>query len=244
MTINKFGYYTEENIHPGFSVDCVIFSFHKGKIKVLLRKFELEDYWSLLGGFMFVNEDADQAAYRVLESHTGLKDIYLKQFHLFSDPERTNIETNTNYVKQNATVRDEGQWLIRRFITMGYYALVKYDNVELPMSPNTTLKWYDIYKLPHLQSDHENIIKTAMSIIRAMLPVVPVGYELLPEKFTMSELRRIYEIILERTFDRRNFQRKVLADGRVEQLAETKVGKVYNPPILYQFKSPDIGLIF
>jgi len=239
MTLNNFNLYTEENIHPGFSVDCVIFGFHKGKIKVLLRKFDLEDYWSLLGGFMFNQENADQAAHRVLEFHTGLKNIFLKQFHLFSNPNRTNITQNMDYVNKNATPDNDGKWLLRRFISMGYYALVKYENVKLPLSPDETLKWYDIQKLPHLQSDHKNIIETALIMIRSMLPLIPIGYELLPEKFTMTELRKIYEIILGKTLDRRNFQRKTLSEGRVIQLNETVSGKTYNPPILYTFISPD-----
>lgn len=238
ITNNNFKCYNEENIHPGFSVDCVIFSFNKGKINVLLRKFELEDYWSLLGGFMFNHEDADEAAYRILESHTGLKNIFLKQFYLFSDPKRTDIEQNRDYLIKNASKNHNGHWLLRRFISLGYYALVKYDEVQLSGSPDETLKWYDINKLPHLQSDHNDIIKTALKTIKAMLPVIPIGYELLPEKFTMTELRKIYEIILGKTFDRRNFQRKVLSDGRIVQLEETKTSKTYNPPILYTFKHP------
>lgn len=243
MGTKEFELYTEESIHPGFSLDCVILSFHKGKIKVLLRKFELEDYWSLLGGFMLNNEDADQAAYRVLEFHTGIKNIFLRQFHLFSDPDRTDIAKNREYVNRHAISEDKGKWLIRRFISMGYYALVKYEDVKLPTNPEELVKWYDISKLPHLQSDHKNIINTALEMIKSMFPVIPVGYQLLPEKFTMTELRKIYEIILQKKFDRRNFQRKVLADGRVEQLEETKTERVYNPPILYRFKSPDIGII-
>ncbi|NDV70148.1 NUDIX domain-containing protein [Dysgonomonas sp. 25] len=233
-------YYKEEDIHPGFSVDCVIFSFHKRKLQVLLRKFALEDYWSLLGGFMYNHEDSEQAAYRILEHHTGTRNMFLRQFHLFSDPTRTDMEQNKNYINRNASSEEEGKWLLRRFITMGYYALVKYDNVKLSAAPDESLKWYDIQKLPHLQSDHENIIKTALKTIRAMLPVIPIGYELLPEKFTMTELRKIYEIIMEKEFDRRNFQRKILSEGSVVQLDETVSGKTYNPPILYSFRAPDM----
>jgi hypothetical protein len=239
MRIDKLWPYNADNIHPGFSIDCVLFSFHKGKIKVLLRKFELEDYWALLGGFMFNHENAEQAASRILEFHTGAKHIFLKQFHLFSDLSRTNIEKNKDYVNRNKNQENDGKWLIRRYISMGYYALIKYNDVTLSMAPDETLKWYDIHKLPPLQSDHENIIKTALATIRSMFPVVPIGYELLPEKFTMTELRKVYEAVLEKTFDRRNFQRKILSEGQVIQLEETKEGKTYHPPILYTFASLD-----
>lgn len=239
-----FKYYTEDNIHPGFSVDCVLLSFHKGKIKVLLRKFALGDYYALLGGFMFNHEDANQAAHRILQERAGIDNIFLKQFYLFSDPNRTITSQNQEYVKINAESEAEGKWLIRRFISMGYLALVQYDKVTLSKCVDETLNWYDINKLPPLQSDHANIIKIAMERISMLFPVIPVGYELLPEKFTMTELRKIYEIFLDKKLDRRNFQRKILSNDCIEQLDETLEGKSYNPPILYRFKSPDIGLAF
>lgn len=235
MSTNKFWPYNEENIHPGFSVDCVILSFHKGKLKVLLNKFSLKDYWSLPGGFMFNSEAADEAAYRILKTRTGLTDIFLKQFYLFSDPKRTIMKQNIDFVERNETTKGEGQWLLRRFVSLGFYALVKYDEVKLTTVDGELSKWYDINTLPSLYSDHENIIKTALETIRTMLPVIPIGNELLPEKFTMTELRKIYEIILGKTLDRRNFQRKILSEGYVVQLDERKSSQVYNAPILYSF---------
>ncbi|WP_085534981.1 NUDIX hydrolase [Massilibacteroides vaginae] len=244
MKSDDLKYYTEDNIHPGFSVDCVLLSFHKGKIKVLLRKFALDDYYSLLGGFMFNHEDANQAAHRILEERSGIKDVFLKQFYLFSDPNRTITSQNKDYLEINAESENEGKWLLRRFISMGYVAIVQYDKVVLSKDAGETLKWYDINKLPPLQSDHANIIEKAMDSIRMVFPVVPVGYELLPEKFTMTDLRKIYEIFLKKKLDRRNFQRKILANDCIEQLDETVEGRTYNPSILYRFKSPDIGLVF
>lgn len=237
--MNKFGPYTEEKIHQGFSVDCVVFSFYKGKLRVLLREFDLDDFWSLLGGFMYNDEDADHAAFRILEFYTGLKDIYLKQFHLFSDPNRTIMNQNLSFVKQNGTPDNQGRWLLRRFISMGYYTLVRYNDVRPNLLKGNPIKWFDIYDLPPLYSDHENIIKTAIETIRAMFPFIPIGYKLLPEKFTMTELRKVYEIFLNKKLDRRNFQRKILSEGHVVQLEEKKNNKEYNPPLLYSFKSPD-----
>lgn len=235
MIKNILAPYTSENVHPGFSVDCVILSFHKGKLRVLLYKFSLEDYWALPGGFMLIHESADQAAYRILESRTGLKNKFLKQFQLFSNPKRTVMKQNEDFVNKNAPTPKEGEWLLQRFISMGYYALVKFDEVDLFHDEGVTYKWYDIHQLPRMYSDHENIVTTALKTIRTMLPVIPVGNELLPEKFTMSELRKIYEIILGKSLDRRNFQRKVLSEGNIIQLDEKIGDKVYNPPILYSF---------
>jgi len=231
--------YTLDTIHAGFSIDCVVLSFHKKKLRVLLNKFDISKYWQLPGGFMFKDESSDAAASRILTSRTGLSNVYLKQFYLFSDPKRTKMDQNTEYLEKNADqkrdVSDADKWFLQRFISLGYYAFVKYDDVKLISVKEDTAKWFDIDHLPPLYSDHENIIKTAIEIIRAMLPVVPIGYELLPEKFTMSELRKIYEVILSKTLDRRNFQRKVLSSGAIVQLDEIKCTSPYNPPILYSF---------
>jgi len=231
--------YTIENVHPGFSIDCVIFSFYKKKLRVLLNKFDISRYWQLPGGFMFNNESSDEAAERILLQRAGLKDIYLKQFHLFSDPNRTVMEQNAEYLEKNSErsqlPEDEKKWFLQRFISLGYYAFVKYENVQLSMVEEDISKWFDIDNLPSLYSDHENIIKTSLENIRSLLPVIPIGYELLPEKFKMSELRNIYEIILGKEFDRRNFQRKVLASGVIVQLDEIKSTSAYNPPRLYSF---------
>lgn len=228
--MESFYIYKEEEIFNGFSIDCVLLSFHKGKIRVLLRKTGYKDYWALLGGFMLKNEDADQAALRILEDYTGLNKVYLRQFQLFSDFERTN---------EAKTMVDEGvisKLFLDRFITMGYYALVKYDDVKISKSSKSKLKWFDILEKPQLYADHGKIIDTAINIIRGMLPIIPVGHALLPEKFTMSELRKIYEIILNTTFDRRNFQRKVLSEGNIVQLDEKKGNGEYNSASLFTFK--------
>lgn len=231
--------YTIDNIHSGFSVDCVILSFHKKKLRVLLNKFNISKYWQLPGGFMFKYESSDEAANRILAQRTGLSGIYLKQFHLFSNPSRTVMEQNTEYLQKNvgrsgATNEDE-KWFLQRFVSLGYYAFVKYEDVKLSKIEEDMSKWFDIDNLPPLYSDHENIIKTSLETIRSILPIIPVGYELLPEKFTMSELRKIYEIFLGRALDRRNFQRKVLSSGAIIQLDEIKNTSPYNPPILYTF---------
>jgi hypothetical protein len=226
--------YTADNIHPGFSIDCVILGFHKKKLRVLLNKLTISKCWQLPGGFMFKHESSDDAAQRILAKRTGLSGIYLKQFHLFSTPGRT--EQNAEYMrkaaKKNCLFGEEDKWLLQRFVSLGYYAFVKYENIQLPKNDN---KWFDTSRLPALYSDHEHIIKTALGTIHAMLPIIPVGHELLPEKFTMGELRKIYEIFSGKVLDRRNFKRKALASGRIIQLNEIRNSSPYNPPILYTF---------
>lgn len=237
MKKNIFFPYSCQNTHPGFSVDCVILTFHDGRIKVLLAKRDvMNHYWVLPGGFMFKDEDADVTASRVLEVNTGLTDVYMKQFYLFSDPKRTIIEQNREILEQNKVAEDEdNQWFLKRFVSLGYYGLTRYEKMQGLVQESDILKWFDIEVLPELYSDHANIIHTAFDTIKTLLPAIPVAYELLPEKFTMFELRKIYEIILDKAFDRRNFQRKALMNGNILQLDERKKSNAYNPPILYSF---------
>lgn len=239
--INPFYPYTEETIHPGFSIDCVILAFHKKKLRILLNTFDSSRYWQLPGGFMFKTERADEAARRILADRIGLNNIYLKQFYLFSDPNRTPKEKNVEYIGYQKLITSEEEeeakkWFLQRFISLGYYALVKYDEVKLAPTSGLLIKWFDLSDLPSLYSDHAHIIERALESIGEKLPILPVGYELLPDKFTMSELRKIYETFLGKSLDRRNFQRKMLASDIIIQLDEIRNTSPYNPPILYSFK--------
>lgn len=242
--INWIHPYTIENIHPGFSVDCVILTFHKKKLRVLLNKFSFSNYWQLPGGFMFNEESSDEAATRILSQRTGIAGIYLKQFHLFSHPQRTNMKQNAEYLQYSTSEGDslshEEKWFLNRFISLGYYALVKYDDVTLSATKHDLSKWFDIDDLPMLYSDHKHIIETALITIRSMLSLIPVGYELLPSKFTIGELRTVYEIFTGKTLDRRNFLRKALSSGKIIQLNETRNTSPYNPPILYTYNKDRI----
>lgn len=238
MTSDKvlFDASSTDNFHPGFSIDCVIFSFYKKKLQVLLNKFDFSRYWQLPGGFMLKNESSDNAAARILNTRTGLSDVYLKQFYLFSDPDRTITEQNQEYINGLGEKANYDKFLTDRFVSLGYCSLVKYERVQLSFKKEDTAKWFDVKNLPALYADHKNIIDKALEHMYILLPILPIGYALLPEKFTMSELRKIYEIVLNKSIDRRNFQRKVLASGIVIQLDETKETSPYNPPILYSFK--------
>lgn len=231
--------YTQDNIHPGFSIDCVVLSFYKKKLRVLLNKFDVSKYWQLPGGFMLKDENSDDAAKRILLQRTGLEKIYLRQFYLFSDPERTKIEQNTEYVKKDAIKgkypEDTENWFLQRFVSLGYFAFVKYDSVELSFTKEDEARWFDIHSLPELYSDHQDIIETSLRTIRSLLPILPVGYQLLPDTFALSELRKLYEILLNKHIDRRNFQRKALASGLLVQLDKVGNSSPYNPPILYSF---------
>lgn len=217
------------------SIDCVVFGFHENELKVLLLKAKYAGKWALPGGFILVLEHLDDAAKRILKERTGLDKIYLHQFYAFSDPERSTKKINQEFLK-NMGIKAEKSWMFERFISVGYSALVDFTKVQ-PVADifSDECDWFNIHKIPEMILDHENILEKALENLRIQLNFQPVGYNLLPLKFTMPELQKLYETILERKLDRRNFQRKMLDTGILERLDETKKGVAHKAPFYYKF---------
>lgn len=225
-----------DNLMPGISIDCVIFTFHEGAIKVLLNKILPTTKWSLPAGFIRKDEDCDAAAYRILKARTGIEDLYLKQFQVFGAAKRTNIGENEEIVDKFGLSKAHKEWFSQRFITIAYYALINYEEFRSTHNDEEEeLQWFALKEIPVIYGDHKKIINTAIETIRMQLGYIPIGYELLPEKFTMPELRVIYETILGKELDRRNFQRKILSIGYVKRLNETRKNGAHKAPQLYSF---------
>lgn len=218
---------------PHMSVDCVIFGFHEGQLKVLLLKWKTSGQWCLPGGFIKREEAIDESAIRILKERTGLGSIFLKQFHTFGQPNRE--KKKDDFLGVHGASKKS--WLLQRFITIGYYALVEFSKVNpQPDILSEECEWWDIHKLPKkLIYDHDLILKTALESLQLSLNDYPVGYNLLPEKFTMPELQTLYETILGVSIDRRNFQKKMLALGLLDRLKERKTGGAHKAPFLYKF---------
>jgi 8-oxo-dGTP diphosphatase len=217
------------------SVDCIIFGFHGNELKVLLLQAKYAGAWALPGGFILKEEHMDDAARRILKHRTGLSDIYLQQFHVFSEPDRSTKKINTQFLK-NSGIELKESWMFERFITVGYTALVDFTKAALiPDSFSIDCKWFNIKEIPELILDHRNILDKALENLQLQLNYHPVGYNLLPEKFTMPELQKLYETILDRKLDRRNFQRKITGTGILKRLDETKKGVAHKAPYLYKF---------
>lgn len=226
----------EHNLLPTLSIDCVIFGFHENQLKVLLVKHRHRNMWALPGGFIGKDEPTDAAAYRVLKERTGLNEIFLQQFHVFGEPERSQKEFHIQDLKKDGINVTEDLWILQRFVTIGYYALVEFSKVT-PAENALSEKcmWWDIHSLPPLILDHRNIFDKALITLRIQLNFQPIGYNLLPEKFTMPELQKLYETILDKKLDRRNFQRKILGFKILKRLKETKRGVAHKSPYLYSF---------
>jgi 8-oxo-dGTP diphosphatase len=217
------------------SVDCVIFGFHSNELKVLLLKARYAGKWALPGGFILTNEHMDEAAKRILKERTGLDEIYLQQFHVFSDPQRSTKKINQQFLK-NVEITIEKSWMFERFITVGYSALVDFTKVTpVPDNISDACEWFGINSIPEMILDHRHIFEEALQYLRMQLNFHPVGFNLLPQKFTMPELQKLYETILEKKLDRRNFQRKIIATGILKKLNETKKGVAHKAPFYYKF---------
>ncbi|GAA4471056.1 NUDIX domain-containing protein [Nibrella saemangeumensis] len=220
----------EQSIHY-LSIDCVVFGFHEGRIRVLLLRWKGTSEWSLPGGFIRKAESVDAAAVRILRERTGLQQIFLQQFHIFGDAVRYNQEDTWQRIGLPV---DLSKWS-ERTISLGYYALVEYAEVTpRPDLLTDACDWWSLEDLPNLLFDHNRIIAVALENLRRQLPYQPVSH-LLPETFTMPELQRLYETILGRPLDARNFYKKVQASGILQRTDERRKGTPYKSPYLYRF---------
>src|SRR6478609_8534234 len=214
------------------SIDCVVFGFHDGQLKVLLLQLSDTNEWCLPGGFIQHSEPLDEAAVRTVNQRTGLKNIYLRQFYAFGDPARQRQNSDAKIFKG----AKPDSWIMKRFITIGYWALVEYSKaVPIPDQFSSQCCWVNVTKVPSLILDHNLILEKALQSLRLSLNDYPVGKDLLSEKFTMPELQRLYETILNRKLDRRNFQKQILSMGILERLKEKKKGGAHRSPFLYRF---------
>lgn len=204
--------------HPSVTTDCVIFGFDGTNLKVLFVERGIEPYkgrWALPGGFMRMDESAEEGALRELKEDTGLEGAYIKQFGTFTAPNRDPRE---------------------RVITIAFYALVKLQEVK-GADDAADARWFDLDKVPSLAFDHDMILRTALNELRKQIHFEPVGFELLPEKFTIKELQNLYEAILDVNFDRRNFYNKMKRFEILDQLEERAMPTPKKEAFLFRFNA-------
>lgn len=224
------------NFLSSVSLDLAIFGFHDGQLKVLLLRWKGTDEWCLPGGRIRHEENLEAAAYRTLRERTGLHEIFLQQFHTFGD-----VMRYTNFSKQETMAKlglpdDVTHEIVSRDISVGYYALVEFANaVPTPDFFTEECRWWDIDQIPALLFDHNEMIKLALKTLRRQLSYQPIGYNLLPDRFTMPDLQQLYETILGQSLDRRNFQKRMLGYNILERLEERKTGGAHKAPYLYRF---------
>ena len=215
MEENKYCY---KYPHPAVTTDCVIFGFNGERLQVLLIERGIEPYkghWAFPGGFLKMDETAEEGAKRELKEETGLEDAYIQQLYTFSNPDRDPRE---------------------RVITIAYYALVKIQEVK-GGDDAASARWFPLDDIPPLAFDHDYILRMATQRLREQIHFQPIGFELLPEKFTIKELQSLYEAILGINFDRRNFAKKMLHLEILTELDETVWPTPKREARLYKFNA-------
>ena len=203
---------------PSVTVDVVILSLRQKDLQVLLvkrRSWPYEGMWAIPGGFVNMDESLETAAKRELQEETGVQDVYLEQLYTFGDPGR---DPRT------------------RVITVVYFALLDSERLQVRAASDAgDVGWFSVYGLPPLAFDHEKILEYALNRLRGKLEYTTIAFSLLPEQFTLRELQRVYEIILHRKLDKRNFRKKTTATGILEDTGAKKMEGTHRPARLYRF---------
>ena len=214
---------------PHISVDTVIFGFNGDQLKVLLLKMKFNQQYFLPGGYMKKEENLESAAIRILRERTQLDKIFLQEFAVFSELNRSE-EAFKDF--------PDDLWHKKRFISVGYYALVNHKDVS-PIGDelSESCDWIILDELEsqNITMDHKQIIEKALNTLREQISYKPIGLNLLPEKFTLPELQKLYEAILGRTLNRGNFYRKIKNIGILKKLDEQRKGGAHKAPDLYTF---------
>lgn len=236
---------SQQNYISQVSIDCVIFGYQDHQLKVLVPKINFKgNFWALPSGFVYQDEDIDQAAERILRERTGIQDIYLEQFRVFGKASRTNkafldelLALNTDRLTKGNDSQREYDWFTKRFISIGYYALVDINKV-VPQKTDLdeSIEWYNIHELPPMIMDHSEMVAEALKTLQSHIDEKINAFNLLPETFTMKEVQEVYEAVSEKTFVRTNFQKMILDLNVLERLEKKFTGAANKAPYLYKFK--------
>ncbi|MDB5014494.1 MAG: hypothetical protein JWQ25_2696 [Daejeonella sp.] len=213
-----------------FSIDCLIFGFDEGELKILLierNEEPFKDLWALPGYLVGNDEAISHAAERILYELTGLRDIFMDQFYVFGDVDR----------------HPQG-----RVLTVAYYALIRINGIK-DLKPVTNFaksaSWYNINNLPAvLAFDHRSIFDKGFEKMKQKISYEPIAFELLPEKFSLTQLQNLYEVILNKKLDKRNFRKKMLNYGILKELDEKEKGVSYRAAKLYRFDRRKYAKLF
>jgi len=204
---------------PALTVDCIVFGLDaQQELKVMLIQRDISPFqgqWAIPGGFVRMDETLEQAALRELQEETGIHDVFLEQLYTFGDLERD--------------PRD-------RTITVAYYALINLVDQQIQAATDAReANWFPISEIPELAFDHDQILQTAIARLRGKIRYEPIGFELLPKKFTLTQLQKLYEIVIDRQLDKRNFRKKILSMDLLIDTNELEQGVSHRAAKLYRF---------
>lgn len=244
LSLQNYLYRLVEESLPGLSIECVILGYQDLQLKTLVFKTKGFESWSLPGGFIKKDEQLDQAANRIVEERAGLKSLFLNQFHVFGNPDKSfgsqdgslgQMEAwlNAYELKEDEVLK---KWFSMRQVTIGYYALVDIQELKTVIDPLfESCEWISVEQLPELILNQKKTVSKALEHLRIQLHYQPISQSLLPDRFTMPELQRLYEILLGKPLVRSNFQRKMLDLGLFLRHEKKMSGSANKAPYLYSF---------
>lgn len=210
--------FTYKFARPALTVDCVVFGLDENDLKVMLIQRDLAPFrgkWALPGGFVRLEETLEEAARRELQEETGLEKVFLEQLYTYGDVARDPRE---------------------RVVTVAWYALVRLSDYRVKAATDACdAAWFGMHDVPKLGFDHDQILQDAYKRLQNKLRYEPIGFELLPVKFTLTQLQKLYEIILDRTLDKRNFRKKILGLDVLQELDEVEAEVAHRAARLYRF---------
>jgi len=229
-----------KNLNPNVSVDCVVFGFDNERLNVLLiekKSDNTKHQFALPGDLILEDESLDEAADRILWELTSINGIFLKQFHTFGDPNRVRD------IKDLAWLQNYRENPQARVITVAYFALIKMGDFEPDASSFAErVFWCDINEVPPLAFDHNKIFNAALFRLRTDFENQRTGFELLPDKFTLSHIQNLYEMILGKKLDKRNFRKKLLKENLVLPTDEKQQGVLHKPARLYAVNEEEVQI--
>jgi len=220
------------------AVDNVILGYHDKELKVLLQQPVVFEKWTVSGGYIKKTESIEEAADRIAFSRTGLKNLFLQQFRSFGSPDRSkDVEKNAKTMSRLSGIETPPDyWIFDRFVSIGFYTLTEFSMVQATKGVfDSECRWWPVNDLPPMMFDHQLIVAEALKSLRLHIAHFPIGYELLPEKFTLPEIHSLYETILGKSLDDRNFAKRLMATGIIIKLNETKKIGAHRSPFLYKF---------
>jgi 8-oxo-dGTP diphosphatase len=225
---------------PHVSIDCAIFGYQEGELKLLLVKNKVITDWCLPGGFIKREEGLDEAAGRISKERTGIKNLFLKQFKTFGDPDRNGYRNfdRKQFFKTTGIEIPVGSWLLDRTTSIGFYAITDISHA-VPETDvlSSECAWFPIDHLPKLAFDHAEMVKEAVLTMRVHLYHYPIGKNMLGEKFTLKEIQLFYETMLGKKLNPSNFPNKLISLGLLEKLDEKKSIGAHRSPTFYKFNS-------